>query len=291
MSIFHDFNNPIYTFTLADFNYPENVGNAISHYHRHYELCVIISGDVRLGNGSKSYSTDKPCIVFHPPYTFHITEARSGVLYNPYVFHFLPEVFARIQKDNFDPSPLFLQGMGILPIGDALLAELIPILELYNTKPRFEYHQPIDPMQEKLILMLILEASMRFIGDMIYLSNPHEPLGDGSPVCDGYIGEVVDYIREHLSEKLTAEKLAERFYVSPQKLHSDFKEMMGNTIRQHIIDTRITTAMRMLSEGHKNSDVAYMCGFASESSFIHTFSERVGISPSKFAKNSFSRKS
>ncbi|MGN1128752.1 MAG: helix-turn-helix domain-containing protein, partial [Candidatus Flemingiibacterium sp.] len=64
-----------------------------------------------------------------------------------------------------------------------------------------------------------------------------------------------------------------------------------NTIRQHIIDTRITTAMRMLSEGHKNSDVAYMCGFASESSFIHTFSERVGISPSKFAKNSFSRKS
>lgn len=291
MSYFHDFTNPIYTFTLADFNYTVNVGNAISHYHRHYELCVIMSGDVRLGNGSSFYSTNKPFIAFHPPYTFHMTKVRPGVLYNPYVFHFSPEVFAGIQQDYFDPSPLFLRGMGILPIKDELLAELTPILELYNTKPRVEYHQPLDPMQEKLILMLILEASMRFIDDVIYLSDPHEPLGDGSPVCEGYIGEVVAYIREHLSDKLTTEELAERFYVSPQKLHSDFKEMMGSTLRQHIIDTRITTAMRMLSDGHKNSDVAYMCGFASESSFIRTFSERVGISPSKFAKNSYSKKS
>lgn len=291
MSYFHDFNNPLYTFTLADCNYPATLGQEISHFHRHYELCIIMSGDVRIGNGSKFYPTNKPCIAFHTPYTFHITKVRPGILYNPYVFHFSPEVFARIQQDFFDPSPLFLQGMGILPIGDALLAELIPILELYNTKPRVECHPPLNPIQEQLILMLILEASMRFIDDMIYISDTHEPLGDGSPICEGYIGEVVSYIREHLSDKLTAEELAERFYVSPQKLHSDFKEMTGTTIRQHIIDTRITTAMRMLSEGHKNSEVAYMCGFASESNFIRTFSEQVGISPSKFAKNSFARKS
>lgn len=291
MSIFHNFTNPLYTFTLADFNYPVKFRQDLTHYHRHYELCVIMSGDVRIGNGSKFYSSNKPCIAFYPPYTFHVTKVSSGVLYNPYVFHFSPEVFAQIQKDYFDPSPLFLRGIGILPIGDTLLSELIPILELYNTKPRVEYHPPLDPVQEQLILMLILEASMRFIDDMIYISDTHEPLGDGSPICEGYIGEVVDYIRKHLSDKLTAEELAEQFYVSPQKLHSDFKEMMGTTIRQHIIDTRITTAMRMLSEGHKNSDVAYICGFTSESNFIRTFSERVGISPSKFAKNSFSQKS
>lgn len=98
-----------------------------------------------------------------------------------------------------------------------------------------------------------------------------------SPVI-GRVGEILNYLDEHYTEKITLTSLSERFYISEYYLCRLFKEYTGRTLNEYISHLRVEKAKLLLSDRVSVSRAWKMAGFGSESSFNRIFRERVGCS-------------
>ncbi|MBI5668275.1 MAG: AraC family transcriptional regulator [Chloroflexi bacterium] len=109
------------------------------------------------------------------------------------------------------------------------------------------------------------------------------------------INRVFDYIREHLTEDLSLEALAQVAHFSPYHFHRLFKAITGETVKQCTNRLRLERAAALLKTSPTLSvtDAAFACGFQSASSFSRAFHQHFGItarawdrlSPLKESKN------
>ncbi|MEM9794967.1 MAG: helix-turn-helix transcriptional regulator [Pseudomonadota bacterium] len=79
--------------------------------------------------------------------------------------------------------------------------------------------------------------------------------------------------------------LAAQVGVAPAHLSRAFKAATGRTPRQHLIARRLAHATRMLAEGREPlAEIAYACGFSSQSHMTALFSEHIGMPPGRYRK-------
>lgn len=89
--------------------------------------------------------------------------------------------------------------------------------------------------------------------------------------------EVTNYIRRHISEPITAEKIAESLFVSRSYLSRKFKAETGESLTDYILKEKTEEAKRFLRFSDKPLTVigAYP-GFSSPSHFSRVFKTYVG---------------
>lgn len=98
------------------------------------------------------------------------------------------------------------------------------------------------------------------------------------------VSEVLLYIAEHISSKLTLDTLSERFYISKFNLCHIFKEVTGFTVIEYINNLRVQRAMTLIRDGASMYDVRKNTGFNNQSHFIKTFTKIAGSTPGAYAK-------
>ena len=96
-----------------------------------------------------------------------------------------------------------------------------------------------------------------------------------------YVKNAVIYLRQHLEEPLTLEKLADHLGISKYHLAHLFKVHTGKTVIQTMNLIRCTEAQRMIEEGATVSAAALACGFENLSYFTRTYKKHMGSLPSK----------
>lgn len=95
----------------------------------------------------------------------------------------------------------------------------------------------------------------------------------------GALHLAVNYINEHITEDISIDKISERCYISKYHLCRLFKEKIGLTIMEYVLQTRIVMAMELLQkEDTSIAEIAIMCGFSSPSYFSRVFKKQIGIS-------------
>lgn len=101
------------------------------------------------------------------------------------------------------------------------------------------------------------------------------------------INRVIDYIENHLSEKLTLEGLSGIAFFSPYHFHRLFSSFTGETLYQFILRHRLEKAATLLIQNRKLSltNIALECGFANSSSFSKSFKSSFNKSPSMYRKD------
>ncbi|MCL9777304.1 AraC family transcriptional regulator [Vibrio methylphosphonaticus] len=93
------------------------------------------------------------------------------------------------------------------------------------------------------------------------------------------------YIDLHLSHKISVSQLASSVFLGESQFHMLFKEQIGITPHQYVLNKRVDAAKRLIEQGHLNlGQVAELTGFSGQSTFTHAFSRLQGISPSQFKK-------
>lgn len=93
----------------------------------------------------------------------------------------------------------------------------------------------------------------------------------------------MDFVYNHLSDRITIKELAEYTELSPSYLSRLFKKELGISISDYISQKKIEKAENLL----KYSDftfieIANYLAFSSQSHFIQTFKKAVGLTPKKY---------
>ena len=98
------------------------------------------------------------------------------------------------------------------------------------------------------------------------------------------IRTALSYINENLSTDLSLKTLAEVVSFSPIYFHNCFRASTGKTLRAYVEEQRIRKAVSLLMGTELTlSDIAYECGFSSQSYFSYAFKKRMKLTPRQYA--------
>ena len=94
---------------------------------------------------------------------------------------------------------------------------------------------------------------------------------------------VIEYIENHLNDKLTLETVAEAVHFSKYHLHRMFTEITGMTIHDYIQRRQLTEAAKLLVFSDKPIiDIAFLCGYESQQSFSAAFKSMYKFPPAEY---------
>ncbi len=101
------------------------------------------------------------------------------------------------------------------------------------------------------------------------------------------ITRTVEFMRSHLSGDLSLETLADVAGVSCGHFGRLFKQTVGVTPKQYLLDLQISRAKELLQspEGHSLEMIAKECGFFDRSYFGKVFHREVGVTPGLYRKH------
>ena len=94
------------------------------------------------------------------------------------------------------------------------------------------------------------------------------------------MNRILNYIEEHLEEKLTSGQLADIAGYSEYHFLQLLKAHTGETVMEYVCRRRLFRAMDELASGSRIIDVAFQYGFESHSAFSRAFKREFGFSPS-----------
>ena len=104
------------------------------------------------------------------------------------------------------------------------------------------------------------------------------------------MNEVYYYIRDHLSEDLSLDVLAEKLYFSKYYIAHEFKRTAGMPIHQYIVKKRLEHALGLLRQGVPVHQTAAAAGFTDYAHFIRAFKKEYGLPPKKYCRMEMKRK-
>jgi AraC family transcriptional regulator len=94
------------------------------------------------------------------------------------------------------------------------------------------------------------------------------------------MNRIIDYIDQHIAEKITGEDLARLINVSTGQLFRAFKASVGTPPLQYVAARRVELACSLLRTTQEPlSQVALACGFCDQSHLCRVFRRVVGASP------------
>lgn len=102
-----------------------------------------------------------------------------------------------------------------------------------------------------------------------------------------HISNAIDYICNHITERLFVEDIATALKLNRSYLSTLFKKETGKTIHAFIRQERIKAAHNLLRySDYGYSEIAEYLGFSSQSHFCQTFKNETGFSPAEY-RNTF----
>ncbi len=100
-----------------------------------------------------------------------------------------------------------------------------------------------------------------------------------------HIRKCIDYIYEHLNEKLTLADLSAVVGLNGAYLSKLFAKETGRSLKAFVLKAKIDTAANMLRYSELSSlDISLALGFSSQSAFVATFHRINGVTPREYKK-------
>lgn len=173
----------------------------------------------------------------------------------------------------------FISLMETLP-DSILVHDTDRITEMYKELLRFDGDSPEEAFG-------LQSAVCKLIGFILHLAGNSLP--ETNPALHTYRKPLMDaanYIKHHLSEKLTLNDLAGIANLSPIYFHKLFCEHFGKTPCKYILEHRIAAAkLALLSDNVSISSIAADCGFSTQSYFNNRFKEATGMTPLAYRRS------
>ncbi len=103
--------------------------------------------------------------------------------------------------------------------------------------------------------------------------------------------DILFYIYSNIDVDINMDELAHSFDISKFYMHKIFKEIFGRNIYQSIKSIRLQKASTLLLTNKYSTitEIASLCGYSSQTSFIRVFKERFLMTPTQWKKDGYKR--
>ncbi|MDO4649664.1 MAG: response regulator [Eubacteriales bacterium] len=109
--------------------------------------------------------------------------------------------------------------------------------------------------------------------------------GHQNQVSRNVIDRTVIYMKEHFGEDISLEVLADSYYLNPTYFSRMFRQYMGVTFTDYLVELRMKEAKRLLLLGKfKVYEVSQKVGYKSDKYFCRVFKQYTGQSPTEFCQ-------
>ena len=127
-------------------------------------------------------------------------------------------------------------------------------------------------------------ATKQFLNLLLLQMKYASPAENAAQEIHPTLSKILQYIDEHLTEDLSAEALANSFFVSSSWIYQVFHNDLGIRLSGYVNNKRVLLAQRLMQSGTPPTQVYLACGFQEYSTFYRQYKKRFGCSP-KLDKN------
>ena len=146
-------------------------------------------------------------------------------------------------------------------------------------------YNSLSAQEEILLQSLVLELIYTTSKDGAAEFAGSKTAGNGFVIEDA-----LAYIKEHLTEPLTLERVARATSLSPVYFHNTFKFAVGKTLREYVEEQRLRRAITLLqTTDFSLAKIAYECGFSSQSYFSYVFKRRMKMTPRAYVQELYTK--
>lgn len=233
-------------------------GTFIPHWHEHTEFHYIEKGHMKLRCGAKIIDVaENDCAVIN---SYELHEGFDGKC-DDYCIILPPEFF----ENNHIIFKNYIRD-------DKVIEYFKKIFKIQEEKdPAYIFE--LKGLLYNLTTYLINNYSESFISENSYRKNLKKLKK---------INKAVSYVDENYAENITTLSLANMVYLSESHFCHLFKETMGKSAKEYLLEVRIKKAASIISGTDISiSDAAFMCGFTDANYFSRAFKKITGKKPSE----------
>ena len=241
------------------------------HYHDFHKIIVFVSGKVTYHIEGKAYQLKPQDILLVSQGAIHKPEIDPSIPYERYIFWIRDDLSSSelntcFQKAN-DRSFNLIRLDSVL---QEKLKDLLPEIE----------HSLRDTQFGDSILSKALFAQFMVYINRIFLKSSTAP-DQKSYSSDSQVEQLLTYINRNLSENLSIDHLAERFFFSKYHMMRKFKKETGYTIHNYIISKRLLHARSLIAQGTPVMKAAMQSGFQDYTAFVRAYKKQFGTVPTQ----------
>lgn len=255
------------------------------HFHTFYELCILLCPNAIHFIEGIPYEVQAFDIVGISPNRLHKTQYPTGRPCKRLIIQFnMPAHVSGLSNEYEQLLSIFNRDIPIFRFDSELQRRLYGKLnDIYQLAPQK------DPMRNLIIHQKFIEFLI-----LIFLNQNSNIYANETDLTEleQKIYSVAGYIHAHYPEDLSLDSLAKHFCISASYLSHRFKEVTGFSVTDYIQMTRIRNVQALLINTKiPITEVAEPCGFNCFSQFNRVFRKHIGMSPSKYRKQSQSQHS
>lgn len=224
------------------------------HCHDYYEIIYIIDGNAKVNIDGKIYTANSNTAVFICPFQYHFFELSSTV-YDRIVIRFSDSLLPKPVEHDFSQKT---KSIAVTKNQEVL--NILHNVYYAIKKIPSEYGEDLINCYIKELLYFLYLHSEELSGIDEYADENEKT-----------IAKIIEYIDEHISEKITLSDISENMFMSVSGLCHTFKAAMQTSILQYINQHKIAYANKLILSGKKLSEVYYLCGFESYSGFLKAY--------------------
>ena len=261
-------NEPFRLFHLADGSHQE----IAYHYHTFHKIIILLAGRAGYAIEGERYTLQPGDYVLVGRGSIHRPVVERGDFYERVILYISPEYLQELSSEGSALDTCFRQAQRDFRYvyhsgGGDRVRELFGLLEQSQQEAGFG----AALLQRALFTQLMVEVNrISLAGDTVSAA-----AGDSKVVA------LLQYLNAHLTEGLTIDELAARFYISKYHMMRRFRDETGYTIHGYVTEKRLLLAQQLLEQGIPSGEAALRCGYQEYSTFSRAYKKQFDRSPSE----------
>lgn len=243
-------------------------GNADFPYHVHdfYDFQIVLSGSGEHIVNNSTYELKRG-----HTFLMRLTDCHQKIASDDFAFIVIQvhpgdmpkEILKRLDRIKGDP---------VTYLDEETTSRMICLSEILKKACDGEY--PDSEQMKKNLIEVIFSIFLKNLDSVTF-----------SPKTNERMSEIMIYINENFTSRLTVSDVAEKFYMNVSYFCEYFKKHTGRTFTDYLATVRLDRAARLVSHTDKSiAEIAAESGFGSVAQFLRSFKKKFGCTPSEFRK-------
>lgn len=251
--------------------------NGTFHRHEGYEIFLFLHGNVNCYVEQQCFHMECGDLLVIRPGQYHRPAMLDRSNYERVTLNFQDTLLQKLSTEKTDLSAIFhdpsKDKVCFIHLSEEQLQHALSLIaKTEHLLSAGEFGTDLLVQSCLTQLFVLINQAFRTAGKQT------------SNIMPKLIRDLLRYIDSNLSEPITLDSLEQEFYLNGTYISRQFKKHTGLTLRNYILERRISYARTLLTSDLSITEVCQQAGFSDYANFIRSFTKKVGISPGKYAK-------